>query len=333
METKNDFFASVYHSTDFFHNLAKNKKHVYSIAMQGNGHLEDSLPCQDFCLIEGWLVWCSDCMVAVLADGAGSKENSLEGAFEACIHTCNYFDILIHDKIRNNSSPWLPDSQTWKIEIKKIMDKVLDDIKKIATEEGADFKSFASTFMLLYYTPERTYFAHIGDGRAGVKINGEWQSIMTPHRNGNQSDGTVFLTHVNDCEEIVWRDICGVDVPETTVIESPIEAFVMMSDGCENGLWRLRGKEIREDGSEIVVRANQPFEPALDALIEKLNKTGIKRTVKFSSTMDEIVSQCIAEQEKRDEEEKKALYDFVLGYNKNLLREQDDKSLILGIIE
>ena len=125
---------------------------------------------------------------------------------------------------------------------------------------------------------------------------------MTPHK-GEEANQTVFVT--NNVLESGLR-LSDVPVPETSVIESPIKAFVMMSDGCEDGLWTKNRKEILPNGDFRYVPLNLPFEPALDDIIKRL-------------------SGC-----EEDREAEELFISLVSQYNRPLKYEMDDKTLCIG---
>lgn len=272
---------------------------LFGMSVQGKGHIEDNKPCQDYHKIQV-IDQKLGTGVVVISDGAGSKRNSDLGSALVCNNCIQYLKDAINKLNWDNDH--LPDQTVWDGVIRKIIELIQYDLKLFADkDEKRTFDSLGATLMILFFTPVKSYFAHIGDGRAGVLTASGWKSVMTPHK-GEEANQTVFVT--NRVLNPGLR-ISGVPVPETMVIEEPILAFAMMSDGCENGLWMKSRKEEQEDGKYRYLPMNQPFEPALTHVIN-------------------LLTDC-------EESKRKALYYRIIDhYNEPLKQEIDDKTLCLG---
>lgn len=86
--------------------------------------------------------------------------------------------------------------------------------------------------MVVIYSPLGLLAVHVGDGRMGYKtMSGEWKSMMTPHK-GEEANQTIFL--ISEFWDIPNYELSGVLVPESIVIREPVQAFALMSDGCEH---------------------------------------------------------------------------------------------------
>jgi hypothetical protein len=268
------------------------------MSLQGKSHLGKNIPCQDFHKIE-ILEEKNNIGIAVVSDGAGSVQKSEEGSQIVCENAVEYLKMAI---IRFNwlDTNNLPNEETWDKIIREIIRLIQIDLAKKAKEQNCELKSYAATFLILFFTPKKSFFAHVGDGRAGVKTDGIWEAILTPHK-GEEADQTVFLT-----DEILTPDdlkISGVSVPETKIINAPIEAFILMSDGCENGMWHKDKRIDKSDGDFQYIPVNQPFVPAIDKLFEFI---------------------------KNSEDKENLLYQFLEKYNKSLQAETDDKTVVFG---
>ena len=277
---------------------------IYGMSMQGTGHIGDNIPCQDCHQVE-ILNAERNIGIAVVSDGAGSAKNSAEGSKLVCESSIKYLKMAI-EKFKWHDLKNLPDEKLWNKVIREVIRLVQIDLNEKAKAMGCELKSLAATFILLYFTPERTFFAHVGDGRAGVKTSDGWMAILTPHK-GEEANQTVFVS--NEILNPADLRISGVSVPETKVIDKPISAFILMSDGCEDGLWIKNKKETLPDGDFKYVTLNQPFSPAIEKLIQVI-------------------------QDKRyDKQREEVLFQFMDRYNDNLKAEVDDKTICLGIIE
>ena len=276
-----------------------NEKWVfYGMSVQGNGHAQSDIPCQDFHSIE-LLDAEKGLGVAVVSDGAGSKSNSDKGAQFVCEQTILYLKEAIQKlgwDVGNYPCPI-----SWDRVSRVIVQLIQNDLFEFADKNQCSFDSLGATWMMLFFTPEKTYFAHIGDGRAGVLTQDGWKAILTPHK-GEEANQTVFIT--NKVLEKGLK-ISGVDVPETIMIEEPIQAFILMSDGCEEGLWMKNRKEYLPDGDFKYVQLNAPFTPALNDILMKMQ-------------------QC------KRPQRKELFFDILDHYNKPLKNETDDKTICLG---
>lgn len=280
--------------------IANEKWELYGMSIQGEGHIQSDLPCQDFHSIEV-LDTEKGVGVAVVSDGAGSKSNSDKGSQFVCEQT------ILHLKEAILKLGWTaenyPCPASWNKVCRLIVQLIQNDLFEFAEKNQCSFDSLGATWMMLFYTPEKTYFAHIGDGRAGVLTQDGWKTILIPHK-GEEANQTVFITN-KVLEE--GLEISGVEVPETIVIDEPINAFVLMSDGCEAGLWMKNKKEILPDGDYRYVQLNMPFTPALDDILMKMQK---------------------CERSQR----KELLFNIIDRYNKPLKNETDDKTICLGYV-
>lgn len=248
---------------------------IQGMSIQGRGHLTQNKPCQDFHYVD---TVGEEFVIAVVSDGAGSKKNSAYGSSIVCEKTAQYLKEAVRSLKWGKGN--LPDSKTWDEVFRKIVQLVQGELGRYSKEEGRAFDSLAATLIVLLVSNEKTYYAHVGDGRAGVLTPDGWKAVMTPHT-GAESNQTVFMTNRVLDPGLV---ISGVSVPETGVIGEPVSAFVLMSDGLENGFWIKNKKEILPDGDFRYRKMNIPFEPALNDVIERMSKCeeGQERTLFFS---------------------------------------------------
>ena len=271
---------------------------IQGMSIQGQGHLIDNEPCQDYHCVDSAG---EDFVIAVVSDGAGSKKNSAYGSSLVCEKTVQYLKEAIKSLNWGNDS--LPDSKTWNAVFRKIVQLVQGELGQYAKAEGHAFDSLAATLIVLLVGPGKTYAAHVGDGRAGVLTPDGWKAVMTPHQ-GPESNQTVFMTNrILD----PGLKISGVSVPETMVIEEPISAFALMSDGLENGFWIKNKKEILPDGDFRYKKMNVPFEPALNDVVERMSKC-------------------------EEGKEQEVFFSILDHYNVPLKCETDDKTLCLAYI-
>lgn len=276
---------------------------VIGISYQGDNHIKATpvVPCQDchsFTKVND--IW----NIAIVSDGAGSKEHSDIGSDAVCAAFAFYLsNILKTDKRFANGD--IPNERIWDLEFRALLTKFQNELKNHKAFKSYDFGSLAATIVILAYSPKGYLFAHVGDGRAGVKVNGEWKSLLTPHK-GDEANQTIFSTTIEFLNKPTLM-MSGVFVPETKVEQCNIEAFVLMSDGCEDGAWATYQKVNLPDGDFKVEDVNQPRPQTLKELMSVLDQ--------------------------KEDEQKGLIIDFITGYNKGFKTEGDDKTILIGRIK
>lgn len=276
---------------------------VIGISYQGDNHIKATpvVPCQDchsFTKVND--IW----NIAIVSDGAGSKEHSDVGSDAVCAAFAFYLsNMLKTDKRFANGD--IPNERIWDLEFRALLTKFQNELKIHKAFKSYEFGSLAATIVILAYSPKGYLFAHVGDGRAGVKVNGEWKSILTPHK-GEEANQTIFSTTIEFINKPTLM-MSGVFVPETKVEQCNIEAFVLMSDGCEDGAWATYQKVNLPDGDFKVEDVNQPRPQTLEELMSVLDQ--------------------------KEDEQKGLIIDFITGYNKGFKTEGDDKTILIGRIK
>ena len=276
---------------------------VIGISYQGDNHVKATpvVPCQDchsFTRVND--IW----NIAIVSDGAGSKEHSDVGSDAVCAAFAFYLsNMLKTDKRFANGD--IPNERIWDLEFRALLTKFQNELKIHKAFKSYEFGSLAATIVILAYSPKGYLFAHVGDGRAGVKVNGEWKSILTPHK-GEEANQTIFSTTIEFINKPTLM-MSGVFVPETKVEQCNIEAFVLMSDGCEDGAWATYQKVNLPDGDFKVEDVNQPRPQTLEELMSVLDQ--------------------------KEDEQKGLIIDFITGYNKGFKTEGDDKTILIGRIK
>lgn len=276
---------------------------VIGISYQGDNHIKTNpvVPCQDchsFTRVND--IW----NIAIVSDGAGSKEHSDVGSNAVCAAFAFYLsNMLKTDKRFANGD--IPNERIWDLEFRALLTKFQNELKIHKAFKSYEFGSLAATIVILAYSPKGYLFAHVGDGRAGIKVNGEWKSILTPHK-GEEANQTIFSTTIEFINKPTLM-MSGVFVPETKVEQCNIEAFVLMSDGCEDGAWVTYQKVNLPDGDFKVEDVNQPRPQTLEELMLILDR--------------------------KEDEQKGLIIDFITGYNKGFKTEGDDKTILIGRIK
>lgn len=275
---------------------------VVGASVKGNGHIQSNMPCQDnnkFELLgKGW-------GVAVVSDGAGSAAHSDMGSKVVVERGVVHFKNLIEKEgwIEKNI---LPSDAEWLQKSYFVLKTIRNEVEMVAKKNNVDVKSLSATCLAVVFSPMGLLVVHVGDGRMGCKtMSGEWKAIMTPHK-GEEANQTLFL--VSDFWNIPNYVQSGVLVPESLVVKEPVEAFALMSDGCESTAW-LCTTQNAETGKYY--DQNKPFEGFFNPLEETL--------VSFHK------------EQVPEEERKEKWYKFIESGTKGFVKEQDDKTMILGV--
>ena len=283
-------------------NISNNTWIVVGASVKGNGHIECDMSCQDNHKFEsignGW-------GVAVVSDGAGSATHSELGSKVVCERGIYHFKNLIDEQgwLKNNT---LPTDMEWWQKSYDVLKTIRNEVAMVAKKNNVEVKSLSATCLVVIYSPWGLLAVHVGDGRMGYKsASGEWKAMMTPHK-GDEANQTIFL--VSDFWSIPNFVLSGVLVPECVVVREPVKAFALMSDGCENTAWRCTTQN-PETGKYY--DQNKPFEGFFNPLEETL-----------ASFHKDNVS---------EEERNEKWYKFIESGTKGFVKEQDDKTMILGV--
>ena len=168
-------------------------------------------------------------------------------------------------------------------ELKSLMEQIAQttDSAKLAKLQGqkADLekniakpleaRDFNATIILMLLTPQGMLTAHIGDGRMGYKAqDGTWKALMTPHK-GDEASATVFIpNNWNDQYCVPAFTMSGVYLPDVRVVKELPQAFVLMSDGCENITWSCYA---RDEETGRYYDPNTPFAGFFEPLLAEMN--------------------------------------------------------------
>ena len=275
---------------------------VVGASVQGNGHIDMEVPCQDShayeYLSDGW-------GIAIVSDGAGSAKLSHKGSAAIVSRTMFHFKNLIAQKewIAKNL---LPSDGEWMRESYQVLKQVHGDIRALSQHIECAPKDLSATVIVVIHSPQGLLVVHVGDGRAGyMDINGSWHSLITPHK-GEEANQTIFM--MSDFWNIPFYEMSGVMVPESIVIQQPVSAFTLMSDGCESTSWLCN--QYNEDTGKYF-DPNVPYAKFFNDLLETL--------------------QSFHEDSIPIEERKEKWFNFIKSGNKSFVKEIDDKTMILAL--
>ena len=275
---------------------------VVGASVKGNGHIESNMPCQDNSKFEilgkGW-------GVAVVSDGAGSAAHSELGSKVVVERGAFHFKNLVEKEGWMDKNT-LPSDAEWLQKSYFVLKTIRNEVEMVAKKNNVDLKSLSATCLAVVFSPMGLLAVHVGDGRMGCKTaSGGWKAIMTPHK-GDEANQTLFL--ISEFWDIPNYVQSGVLVPESIVVREPVEAFAVMSDGCESTAWLCTAQNA-ETGKYY--DQNKPFEGFFNPLEETL----------ASFHKDNVP----------EEERKEKWYKFIESGTKGFVKEQDDKTMILGV--
>lgn len=275
---------------------------VVGASVKGNGHIESNMPCQDNSKFEilgkGW-------GVAVVSDGAGSAAHSDMGSKVVVERGTLHFKNLVEKEGWMDKNT-LPSDAEWLQKSYFVLKTIRNEVEMVAKKNNVDLKSLSATCLAVVFSPLGLLAVHVGDGRMGCKTaSGGWKAIMTPHK-GDEANQTLFL--ISEFWDIPNYVQSGVLVPESIVVREPVEAFAVMSDGCESTAWLCTAQNA-ETGKYY--DQNKPFEGFFNPLEETL-----------ASFHKDIVP---------EKERQEKWYKFIESGTKGFVKEQDDKTMILGV--
>ena len=275
---------------------------VVGASVQGNGHIDMEIPCQDShayeYLSDGW-------GIAIVSDGAGSAKLSHKGSTAIVSRTMFHFKNLIAQKewITKNI---LPSDGEWMRESYRVLKQVYREISALSQHLDCAPKDLSATVIVVIHSPQGLLVVHVGDGRAGyMDVNGSWHSLITPHK-GEEANQTIFM--MSDFWNIPFYEMSGVMVPESLVIQQPVSAFTLMSDGCESTSWLCN--QYNEDTGKYF-DPNVPYAKFFNDLLETL--------------------QSFHEDSIPIEERQEKWFNFIKSGNKSFVKETDDKTMILAL--
>jgi hypothetical protein len=275
---------------------------VVGASVKGNGHIESNMPCQDNSKFEilgkGW-------GVAVVSDGAGSAAHSDMGSKVVVERGTLHFKNLVEKEGWMDKNT-LPSDAEWLQKSYFVLKTIRNEVEMVAKKNNVDLKSLSATCLAVVFSPLGLLAVHVGDGRMGCKTAADgWKAIMTPHK-GDEANQTLFL--ISEFWDIPNYVQSGVLVPESIVVREPVDAFAVMSDGCESTAWLCTAQNA-ETGKYY--DQNKPFEGFFNPLEETL----------ASFHKDNVP----------EEERKEKWYKFIESGTKGFVKEQDDKTMILGV--
>lgn len=231
---------------------------VVKCAVQGLGHVDKNIPCQDkvYNLTE------LGTTTIALADGCGSAKLSHFGAEVVtefvCKKLCQDFDTIFNEE---NGI--------------KVKTSLINDIKEqltiLSENKQVELKELASTLLFVAVKDNNFIGGHIGDGVMAYLKGDELKVSQMPKKEGAVNE-TFFTT--SSCVFQQMQVIRG-SLDE-------IRGFVLMSDGTEVSLYDKRKEQMADIVKKIMLMCNTHRGDVL----EKMLQLSFESTVKERTTDD-----------------------------------------------
>ncbi len=276
----------------------KDWSYLYA-SVQGKGHIEENIPCQDYCNVFQHTSY----SICVVSDGAGSCEKSDIGSINATLSANHHFSKLLEEKKWHKAKAKIKSKDWHKLSIKGLK-AIKKDLETICISEKCELKSLSCTLIIVIHFKDKLLITHIGDGRAGYCNNkDEWKAMLTPYK-GSYNNETVFITSE------IWHDESAINkYIESKIITEKVKAFCLLTDGCENASFECY--KVNPETS-IPEDLNKPFK---DFFHDNIN-TNIPKLVKAGKEPQEL---------------NEIWKSFLTNGNDTLKNESDDKTMILAV--
>ncbi|WP_105433025.1 PP2C family serine/threonine-protein phosphatase [Neorhizobium sp. T6_25] len=174
-----------------------------------NTRIQDAKRCFEIIVPDAQPIFC-----AVVSDGAGSASHGGEGASLVCRTVA----VALWDQLTSDPSRFPVEDDAW-----NWVDDIRDKIAVAASRRNLASRDFAATMIVSVSDGTRTFTAHIGDGAIVGRhaVDQDWR-LLSASENGEYASTTFFITDP------------GTPRLRTSIVEHPIDAIFLFSDGIEN---------------------------------------------------------------------------------------------------
>ena len=195
---------------------------VIKCAVQGIGHIDKGIPCQD----KVYSLTANDVTTIALADGCGSSKLSHYGAETItkfiCEKFCNNFDVIYNDEDGVNVK-------------KQIINDILEQWSILAQGKECEIKDLRSTLLFVSVKGNHYILTHIGDGILGYLKGDELKVALMPKKEGAANE--TFYPDSSVCLQIMQLIKGELNT---------INGFVLLSDGTEASLYDKRKEQLAD---------------------------------------------------------------------------------------
>ena len=275
---------------------------IVGASVTGLSHLSANQPCEDSLQVS---MITKEFGVAVVCDGAGSAGASEKGSRFITTAAVQIFTEIVQQ--RDWPTLGMPGDQEWATAGYEGLQKVREQLTRYAAAENLALEEFASTVIIVVFSPTGLLLTHIGDGRAAYcGHNEEWHSMMTPHK-GEEMNATFFITSAQWNETALLPN--GPTLPESRVIHDAIRGFALLTDGCERHCFEVSKMN---ETSRRWTDPNLPFAGFFNPIARQL-----EQMVQEESTHVDIQQHWT---------------NFLLTGTQGLRDESDDKTMVFAIL-
>lgn len=263
-------------------------------SVQGHGHRAQGLVCQDACAQgQAWGPWA----LAIVCDGAGSALHSDKGADFVSRNLLHSLSQVLEQQ------QWLelPSPDVWRAMALQALQQVAQGLRQYAQAQDYRWADLACTALAVAYAPFGLLCLHVGDGRGAYRTAGQWQALFKPFK-GEEANETVFITSA------IWQAEALERYVGSSVVDAPIEALALLSDGCEKAAFEVN---LYDEAQNRFYDPNRPYPRFFEPNIEGLQQLAA---------------------EGKSQAEINALWaEFLDNGLKAFQQEQDDKTLMLMV--
>lgn len=216
---------------------------IVGASILGNMHKRKNIVCQDRYYIKN----AKSFGVAVICDGAGSKQHSDLGAQAVSQFVGDY----LYNKVVHSSIDEIATQEEVQILKNEVFEQTYGELVALSKFKGVPFESLGSTLIAVIYTNTKSICMHIGDGRGAYQdTGGNWHSFFTPW---NTDEGYTIFTTTQDVKKTLFpRD----EYLKAIVVDEPISAFAIMSDGCEKASFECL---VFDETTQKYYKRNTPY--------------------------------------------------------------------------
>lgn len=182
-------------------------------SLRGTSHEAEGTPCQDASAVTVLGDGEASCLVACVADGAGSAQHSDFGSQMVCKTILQQAEAH-HAEQGGFSELKQTDAVAW-------IEAARQRIQEEAEKRECEVRQFASTLLAVVATPTQTYFFQVGDGAIILGRHGLYGVVFWP-QSGEYANSTNFITMDRFEDELDYISLMR-----------PLDEVALFTDGLE----------------------------------------------------------------------------------------------------
>ena len=184
--------------------------YLVGASVQGTTHKKNAVPCQD---AHQYTLLPNGPLIITVADGAGSAQQSAQGAAMAAVAAMNRMVGALQTQVR-------PMNIDWQELLSDAFDHARQALTNLAAEKEIALRAFATTLTCVVVAGDHLAIGQIGDGIIVLQQeNGRLVAPLPPQR-GEYANETVFLTTNHAPDQLQFE-----------ISTRPVKAVAVMTDG------------------------------------------------------------------------------------------------------